>query len=138
MAADGSYRFLDHTADLRVAATGKSFADVATALLRALGETVYGPGLPACGPVRTVSVRPGTDDPPLALVEILNEALYRMQVERLVPVAFEGGEGGGGIRFVPVPAGAEPVREVKAATYSDTRCEQLDDGTWSAEVTFDL
>ena len=136
--SNGTYRFLDHTADLRVTAVGRSFAEVATALLRALGEIVYGPGLPASRPVATVPVRPGTDDPPLALVEILNEALYRMEIERLLPVAFEGDSGGGTIRFVPVPEDAEPVREVKAATYSGARCERLDGGAWIAEVTFDL
>ncbi len=138
MAADGSYRFLDHTADLRVAATGRSFAEVTTVLLRTLGEIVHGPGLSASGPGKTVSVRPGTDDPPLALVEILNEALYRMEIERLLPVAFEGDGSGGTLRLVPVPEGAEPIREVKAATYSGARCERLDGGTWIAEVTFDL
>lgn len=138
---DGGYRLLEHTGDLRVIATGRSFSAVTTALLRALAEAAYGRGDPAKADgalARSIPIRPDPDDPPLALVEILNEALFRMEVERLVPVAFEGDADGGLLHLAAPEEGLEPVREVKAATYSDTRCEPTAGGRWIAEVTFDL
>ena len=135
----GGYRLLEHTADVTAEAEGPSWDAMASAMLEALAGTVFGTAPdPGPGGAETVPFSAETDDPALALVELLNEALYWMTVRGRWPVRYEGGPAGGTLVVAPVPAGTEPVREVKAATYGGLRCERLPDGGWRAVVTFDL
>lgn len=135
MSGPGRYRLAEHTADVRVVAEGGDFASVATAMLHALAEVSAG-GRPGGAAEMTVSWRPTSPDPPLALVELLNEAIYQREVHGRVALGFTGDETGGELALSP--AAAAPVREVKAATYSDARCAVDPAGVWRAEVTLDL
>ncbi len=135
MSGRGRYRLAEHTADVRVVAEGGDFASVATAMLRALAEVSVG-SRPGGDAEVTVAWRPTVSDPPLALVELLNEAIYQSQVHGRLAVGFTGDETGGELALTA--AGVEPLREVKAATYSDARCAADARGVWRAEVTLDL
>ncbi len=135
MSRGGRYRLAEHTADVRLVAEGADFASVATAMLHGLAEVAL--GTPLRRPAQlTVTWRPSSPEPALALVELLNEAIYQREVHGRTAVSFTGDETGGALGLVEVSA--EPVREVKAATYSDARCGAGPGGLWRAEVTLDL
>lgn len=135
MSGRGRYRLAEHTADVRVVAEGPDFASVASAMLRALAELWLGVLRDLEADLR-IGWRPSSPDPALALVELLNEAIYQQEVHRRIAVEFSGDESGGELALSVTPA--VPVREVKAATYSDARCAVDSRGLWRAEVTLDL
>lgn len=134
----GRYTLLEHTADLRLRAEGGSRAEVVGAMLRGLSVVQFGREL-AAEPTRWVAWSAPEGYPaPLALVELLSEALSSGAAAGEAAVAFEGDLALGRLGYAPVPAGLEPVREVKAVTYNDARFQERPDGTWLAEVTLDL
>lgn len=110
-----AYRRLPHTADLRLVVWGSSFEElcrnaVRGALHEALGRPPSGP------PVHFLEVEDRPEDELLRLVRTVNEALFLLYTRRLVSVAvrWEGARTAVGVR--PLPAGREPLVEVKAAT----------------------
>ncbi len=134
----GQYTLVEHTADLRLRGEGNHPAEVVAAMLAGLTTVLFGREI-AARPTRWVSWRPPEGlPPPLALVELLQEALYAAATGGEVAVAFEGELSSGRLGFVPLPGGVEPIREVKAVTYNDARFERLPAGTWAGEVTLDL
>ncbi len=132
------YRLLEHTADIRAVGEGPDFETVAGLMLAALAEVIYGTQKGVTRDVvRRASWRSESGEPALALVELLNEGLYCITVGRELPIGYRGGWDGGELELTTLPA-AEPLREVKAATYAGVRYEERADGTWEAEVVFDI
>ena len=134
----GRYRLVEHTADIRAVGEGADFETVASLMLAALAEVIYGARKSAADDVVwRKSWRAESDDPAFALVELLNEGLYCITVGCELPVSYRGGWDRGELEMASLPC-AEPLREVKAATYAGVRCEEGADGTWEAEVVFDI
>ncbi len=132
------YRLLEHTADIRAVGEGPDFETVASLMLLALADVIYGKEIaPGKEPIRRVSWWSESGDPALALIELLNDGLYCFAVGGELPIRYRGAWNRGELELTSLPT-AEPMREVKAATYAGVRCEESADGTWEAEVVFDI
>lgn len=127
---------MPHTADLRVRADGDTLEEALSAALRALLEVVLEEG-PPC-PERLEPWAPTSSEPALALVELLGEALFRLQVRRQAVVGLRGGLDGALLEVSDLAAGMELQREVKAVTYNAPVCRRRSGGRWRCEVTLDL
>ena len=139
-----SFELRDHTADIAVAATGETLADVFTALAE---------GLAAAG---TEDVPDGGDRFDLAvtaesrdalLFDYLDELIYLRDVRMELPVDNrvetidqpddEDGEWSLEASARGVPLADVDAREVKAVTYSEMALEETEEG-WEAYVVFDI
>jgi SHS2 domain-containing protein len=131
------WRELPHTADLRLQGHGARAADAVGALLAGLQAVVFGEVLSS----RPTSWEEWTPEPApaeLLLVELLGEALHRLQLRGEAIVVLDGGLETGRLGVAPMPADATPLREVKAVTYNEPALRQEPDGSWIAEVTLDV
>ena len=138
----GSWRLLDHTADLAIEATGSSAEDALVAMCGALVEQMLGPTRDAG--VESVAVEVHGLDLPETVVSVLGEIIYLVASEGWAFEAFE-------VRQLnPHRASLiargwqrDPDRhaqqdEIKAATYHDFRFRLGDDGQWRLRVVFDV
>ncbi len=132
------FELLDHGGDLRLRGKGRTAGEAAGSVLRALWMAMFGPA-PIPGPERWEPWRaPASLPPPMALVELVSDALYRAAVTGEAAVAFDGEPGQGRVGLAALPDGLLPGREVKAVTYNEPRLQRLPGGGWVAEVTVDL
>ena len=135
------HRLLPHTADMGVEAWAKSLEQLFIEAALGLREVLFGE-IAACGQEsRLVCIEAG--DLTELLVAWLNELLYRFEVERLVPAAFQIEQLGDtrlcgrlcGERYRP---DNHPVEhQVKAATYHQAELTGQP-GRWRAKVYLDL
>ncbi len=137
----GSFRLIEHTADMGIEALGETreelFMQAARGLVAALGAETRG----EVREEKAVNLQ-GEDGAEL-LVLWLNEILYLLEIQGFFPVAFKvetadehrlraavGGE--------PFDPERHPLeREVKAVTYHRLSLEHLESG-WFARVYVDL
>jgi SHS2 domain-containing protein len=136
----GSYRLIEHTADMGLEASGESRAELylqAALALREILATTGGSPLEE----REVEVKGG--DAAELMVKWLNEILFLLETKGFFPVFFRIEEVTAemlrarviGEPFDPDRHSVE--REVKAATYHQLRVEQSD-GVWHARIFVDL
>jgi SHS2 domain-containing protein len=141
----GTFRLIEHTADMGIAVEGDDLADffrqAACGLMAVIAGDADGPGVASGAEERTVEVT-GEDCGEL-LVNWLNEIIYQFETKGFYPTGFRidaaqpdrlraclfGGT------FDPR---AHPVeREVKAVTYHRLQVAQ-ENGRWRAQVFVDL
>jgi len=137
-----TWRLLDHTADIALEARASSPEGALHALCLGLAAQVV-----HCAEVRPVETRrvaaEGVDRTD-AVVTLLGEFLYLLEVERWLPatvevVRFEDTRIELGLRGEPHdPARHGPLSEVKAATFHDFFFAPDADGTWQLRVIFDV
>ncbi len=133
----GSWRQLPHTADIRLEAHGNTVAEVIGALFEALHAVAFGQKPPP-QPLRWEAWAPEAEvEPRLLLVELLGEALFRLQVRNEAVTGFRGGLRAGHLGTAPLDPRTPQVREIKAVTYNEPVFRQEPDG-WLAQVTLDL
>jgi SHS2 domain-containing protein len=129
-----------HTADCIIEAWGPDRASCLTEALTALVETfALVPGTPATESLALAS-EPG--DPEDALVCLLEEVIYNLDVRSVVPVGFrlaeiEGGRVAGSMDVVPVDAVKSIGPVPKAVSYSGLSMTP-DDGGWRCRVLVDV
>ncbi|EMA40083.1 hypothetical protein C448_14183 [Halococcus morrhuae DSM 1307] len=135
-----SFELREHTADVAVAADGKTvdeaFGAVADGLAAAMCEAI-----PDDGDRFSFAVQ--AENREALLYEYLADCIYQRDVRGVLPVANrvtvdradDGWRLDASARGVPL--GAVDAREVKAVTYSEMRIEQDSDG-WNAYVVFDV
>ena len=138
-----SFELRDHTADIAVAATGETLADVFTAL--ADGLTAAGSeDVPEGGDRFEFSVT--AESPEALLFDYLDELIYLRDVRRELPAdnrvetidrPDDDGEWSLEASARGVPLVDVDAREVKAVTYSEMRLEESEEG-WEAYVVFDI
>jgi SHS2 domain-containing protein len=135
------YRFLDHTADLRIEVTADSLEGLFVEAAAALFDITVGVGSIDVREFRQVQA--SGDDTRELLVDWLRELLYRLSEEEMLFSRFEitniseteiaarcGGE--------PFVKGRhEARREIKAVTYHGLEIVRHG-GTFSASVVFDI
>ncbi len=128
----GSFRFIEHTADIGISAQGETqpemFAQAATGLFSTMAE--LSKVREACG--RGVEV--SAPDVEALLVDWLNELVYIFDVEGLVLKRFEVRARYFGERFDEERRRIGPG--VKAATYLGLQVTH--DGEWKARVFLDI
>lgn len=136
----GSYRLLEHTADMGIEAQGESLADLFEQAALGLLD-ILGTGQVASREERLVEV--AGYDVEEVLVNWLNELLYLLEVRDFLPAAFiidSAGRQGLTARVrgeVYDPAVHPLEREVKAVTYHQLQVEQ-EDGRWRVRLFVDL
>jgi SHS2 domain-containing protein len=137
----GSYRLLEHTADMGIEAVAESREDLFAQAAYGLREILSGSLEVAAREEKTVELRGG--DLEELLVVWLNEILYLFEAKGFQPVDFEVEEVErttlkARIRGEPFDPARHPVqREVKAVTYHQLKVEKSDGG-WRARVYVDL
>ena len=136
-----SFELREHTADVAVAARGRTlgeaFAAVADGLAAAMCDEI-----PAAGGGRQdVSVR--AEDRESLLFDYLDELIYRRDVESVLPVDHEArverSDGAWRLTgsFRGIPFEEVVARDVKAVTYSEMRIAR-DGEAWTAYVVLDV
>lgn len=133
------HRLVPHTADVRIEAWAptreRCVAEAVAALVDSFAE------VPAGGPTQSVQfeVEPGSDED--VLVAVLDEVIYRLDVEGQLPVATDvtARNGGLDLRMQVIDAGsAELVGAVpKAVSLHELRFTPNAHG-WSCQVTLDV
>ncbi|GAA0460917.1 archease [Halococcus dombrowskii] len=135
-----SFELREHTADVAVAADGKTldeaFGAVADGLAAAMCEAI-----PDDGDRFSFAVQ--AENREALLYEYLADCIYQRDVRGVLPVenratvdrTDDGWRLDASARGVPLSA--IDAREVKAVTYSEMRIEQDSDG-WNAYVVFDV
>ncbi|MDY0270063.1 archease [Trichloromonas sp.] len=137
----GAFRLLAHTADMGIAATGDSLAELFVAAANGLTEIIFDDVAVDSRQSAPVSLAGG--DSGELLVAWLGEILYLFEVHGLVPAEFVIHEISektlrGEVRGEPFDPERHPVaREVKAVTYHQLSVEGNDQG-WQARVYVDL
>ena len=135
-----SYELRAHTADVAVAATGDTLADVFAATADGLAAACC-EAVPSDGDRFTLAV--AAEGLEALLFDYLDELIYLRDVRDELPVdnrvTIEDRDGqwhlGGSARGVALSSIV--AREVKAVTYSEMRLEETDEG-WEAYVVFDV
>lgn len=109
-AGDTGHRSLPHTADLRLEAWAPTRAGCLAEAVRALAEAVA--DLRRATPSRSVTVRLERAAPERQLQDLLDEVIYLLDAEGVLPVAVEAVELAGGA--VQVTLGLLPVEQLPA------------------------
>ncbi|ELY79838.1 archease [Natrinema pallidum] len=146
------YELRDHTADVAVAATGDSLANVFAAVANGLAAA-------SCDEIADAgdrfSLAVTAENREALLFDYLDELIYLRDVRAALPVdhrvdsietpsAASGGADEWQLAASArgVPLSEIDAREVKAVTYSEMRLERVgtdgDDGGWEAYVVFDV
>ncbi len=136
-----AWRFLEHTADIRMEAFGSSLEELF--VNAALGLTSLLSIEPPSGPAETHSVSLDADDVDGLLVDWLREIHFLHEARRFVPVdvaihALSETALEADIRGRTAPEDAEgPEVEIKAVTYHEASVRRREDG-YAARVLFDI
>jgi SHS2 domain-containing protein len=138
---EGTYRLLEHTADMGIEASAGALSDLFLAAAQGLLAVAFGNSPPVVAREEVVVALEAGDVEEL-LVSWLNEILYLMVQRSFCPAEFSietiddrhlRGRVGGEV----CGEGREPVREVKAATYHRI-CVRREKDRWQARVYVDI
>ena len=112
------FRTLAHRADLRIAVWGDGEQElICNAVLAAMSLALGAP--PGGRPARLSPIRPWRGDLASRVVRAVNESLFLLYARREVAVHCVSSDRGATLALAPLPAGALPALEIKAATYHD-------------------
>ncbi|MFH0863375.1 MAG: archease [Candidatus Altiarchaeota archaeon] len=138
-----AYEYLEHTADLKIKATGKTLEEALSESARAVFEAIAGKSRiePKLEREMTIIVR----EPETLVHDFLGRLIYLFSTEHILFSEFNLVlKEAIGYKLI-VKARGEPydpkkhklIKEVKAVTYHDMRILQVEDGTWKIEVVCD-
>jgi SHS2 domain-containing protein len=137
-----SYRFLEHTADMGIEATGATLEELFTNTACALREMIFGVLPPDPEPISLDINLEGMDIEEL-LVSWLNEILYLFETQQFVPVSFRVLKVGSTHMSASMSGRVfeknrlSLQREVKAVTYHQLMLKKTEGG-WLARLFVDL
>jgi len=131
------FEILEHKADLKIRAFGKTKEELFLNILKGMMESMKPEGLEA-GEKRKIEIK--SLDLKSLLVDFLSEALYLSQVNKEVYFEakfkkFTDSELEGELIGQKVESFGE---DIKAVTYHSLDIHQEKDGTWQATVLFDI
>jgi tRNA nucleotidyltransferase (CCA-adding enzyme) len=141
VAVRNTWEHFAHGADIGVRGIGPTkeaaFQQIALALTSVITD------LKLVQPERAVSIRCDAPNDDLLVVDWLNALVYEMGTRRMLFSAFvvmiEDSHLQGTAWGEPVdPVRHEPAVEVKGATYTALRVEQLEDGHWLVQCVVDV
>ncbi len=134
-----SYKFLEHTADVKFEAEGKSLEEVFISSADALFETIYG-DLKIKGKIKKEIDVEGEDNMSL-LYSFLEEFLFLLDAEDFVGLKVEDVKINGYKLSAKVVGDKKSnynfTNDVKAITYSDMKIEEKK-GKWVAVGVYDV
>lgn len=138
--SDGSWKLIEHTADIRAEVTGSTLEELFLNAARGLTGLLYsGSAVDAASEIDLILEG---DDVEEILVDWLREILYRKEAEGLVFVRADVAELSAEsfkVRafFGPVVKDDYPEVEIKAVTYHGLSVERNDSG-FTAKILFDI
>jgi tRNA nucleotidyltransferase (CCA-adding enzyme) len=141
VAAQNTWEHFPHGADIGIRGIGPTKAEAFQQIALALTGVIT--NLNAVRPERAVSITCEAPADDLLVVDWLNALVYEMATRRMLfsafVVAIEGSHLQATAWGEPVdPARHEPAVEVKGATYTALRVEQLEDGHWLVQCVVDV
>jgi SHS2 domain-containing protein len=132
------YEILEHKADLKLRAFGKTKKELFSNMLLAMADALQAKTKDQ--KLKTKNIKVKSSDLSSLLVDFLSEALYLIQVDKVLynKVKFRD--------FTDTEIEAELTgqkvesfgEEIKAVTYHNLDIHQEKDGTWQATVLFDI
>lgn len=133
----GSYKILDHTADLKIEFSGENLEDFLNACSQGLSDYLY----EKRGEKSSFTYKrtfDGTDKTEF-IVSFLNELLYLMQQKRFIPsnILLKEEKGKYVVYFKGKKANSKPLSEIKAATFHNLKISE-EGSILKAQITFDL
>ncbi len=137
----GAYTVLSHTADTGIAVEADTLGELIEWSARGMFGLMY--DIDRIAPVGVIEVFVESGNLEDLVVDVLAELLYRAEAEDLVPCAFSVGEVAPTfvrleVCVAPIRAGLLEGPPIKAVTYHGLVAEQAPDGTWAAQVVFDV
>jgi len=136
------FELIDHTAEIGIRAQGSTREDLFAHMAQGMFSLIV--PLEEIRAARSVSIRAQADGWEPLLVSWLRELLFlfdtqhllgkSFQIHRLEPTLVEATLSGEELDLSRHSVG----REVKAVTYYDLSISQRSDGTWTAQVIFDV
>ena len=131
------YEILEHKADLKIRAFGKTKEEVFSNMLFGMTESQRATFLPE---QTKREIKISSTDLPSLLVDFLSEVLYLTQVNKEIYTEVKF------IKFTDTGLEAELIgkkverfgEDIKAVTYHSLDIHQREDGTWQATVLFDV
>jgi SHS2 domain-containing protein len=137
----GGFELADHTADLRIVATGDGFGDALAWVATGMFSVVV--DLETVRARESVEVHVESTSREVLVVDWLNELLYRFEGEGFLPKAFQVSvdESGTALNAVCEGEPIDPARHqtwpgLKAATYH--ALEVSHNGEWRVQVVLDI
>jgi len=132
------YEFLEHKADLKIRAFGKTKEELFLNMLLGMEESLKPAQKEKKEIIRKIKIK--SLDLTALLVDFLNEALYLNQIRK--EIYFKAGFS----KFSDTELEGEFIgkevenfgEDIKAATYNDLNIRQNEDGYWEAIVVFDI
>ena len=139
--SEGRWEHYSHPADIGIRGFGPTREEAFAQAALALTAVITHPE--AIEPVEAIEITCQEDDDELLFYDWLSSLLYEMGTRRMLFGQFELQAVDGGLRAVVrgerVDANRhEPTVEVKAATYSDLKVYQDDQGSWVAQCVVDV
>jgi len=138
-----AYEYLEHTADLKIRATGKTLEEALSESAKAVFGAIAGKSRvePRLEKELTIIVR----EPQTLVHDFLGKLIYIFSTEHILFSEFELNLKEAIGYKLKVKARGEPydpkkhklVKEVKAVTYHDMKVQEEEDGTWRIEVVCD-
>jgi len=134
-----SYEILDHPADLKIRAFGKSLPEVFVNMAMAIARKQSPSPAPAEEPGEEIVLE--SDDLSALLVDWLSEILYRSEINKKVYFDFEIMEFSENPYKIKARIKGAPVEakntDIKAVTYHDLEIKKIGDN-WETIVIFDI
>src|SRR3989344_3647632 len=132
------YEFLEHKADLKIRAFGKTKEELFLNMLLGMEESLKPAQKEKKEIIRKIKIK--SLDLTALLVDFLNEALYLNQIRK--EIYFKAGFSKFSGTELEVDFIGKEVEnfgeDIKAATYNDLNIRQNEDGYWEAIVVFDI
>ena len=137
----GFFTVLSHTADTGIAVEADTFAEVLEWASRGMFELMYDLGDTDADRSVVIEVTANTAED--LLVDLLSELLYASEAHDVIPCRFEIADADatsarGTIGVTPMRSELLHGPPIKAVTYHELIVEEGDDGTWRAQVVFDV
>lgn len=135
---DLNFEILEHKADLRIRAFGKTKEDLFSNMLQGMQESMKPEVKNEEQTIRKINVK--SPDLPSLLIDFLSEALYLSQVNK--EVYFEAKFKKFSDRELEIDLIGQKVErfgeDIKAVTYHNLEIDQGESGLWQATILFDI
>jgi len=138
-----AYEYLEHTADLKIKATGKTLDEALSESAKAVFEAIAGKSKVGSSVEKNFTVI--VKEPQTLVHDFLQQLIYLFATEHIIFSEFNLTLKEAIGYKLTVKAKGEPydpkkhklMKEVKAVTYHDMRVQEEDDGSWKIEIVCD-
>lgn len=138
----GTYRILDHTADIGIAGVADDLETLFAVLAKGMFELISSP-MPQHQKYQKHEIQIGARDTESLLVDWLNELLFIFETEKLLLVRFAVSLSASGLMAevwgAPLEGKSDRINlSIKAVTYHGLDIKQQGESKWLGQVYFDI